>query len=79
MRMVFGEIDPQYLRFWLSVLVIEGVCAKDFEATLLLLDMFKASDSICRGKIEQILLAYALHKETVTVITMVYKNMKAIV
>ena len=36
----------------------------------------KAFDSIDRGKIEQILLAYGLPKETVTAIMMLYKNTK---
>ena len=36
----------------------------------------KAFDSIHRGKMEQILLAYGLPKETVEAIMMLYKNMK---
>ena len=48
--------------------IIEGVCAKNLEATLLFVDFSKAFDSIKRGKMEQILLAYGLPKETVTAI-----------
>ena len=39
----------------------------------------KAFDSIHRGEIEQILLAYGFPKENVTVIMMLYKNTKAMV
>ena len=38
--------------------------------------LLKASDAIHRGKIEQILLAYALPKETVAAIMKLYKNTK---
>ena len=56
--------------------IIEGVCAKNLEATPLLVDFFKAFDSKGRGKMEEILPAYGLHKETVTAIMMLYKNTK---
>ena len=55
---------------------MEGVLAKNLEATFLFVDFFKAFDSIHRGKIEQILLAYSLPKETVTAIMMLYDNVK---
>ena len=55
---------------------MEGVHAKNLEATILLVDFFKAFDSIRRGKMEQILLAYDLPNETVSAIMMLYKNMK---
>ena len=42
-------------------------------------DFSKAFDSIDRGKMEQILLAYGLPKETVIVIMMLYTNTKAMV
>ena len=45
--------------------VLEGVRAKNFEATLLFADFSKTFDSIHRGKMEQILLAYGLLRETV--------------
>ena len=38
----------------------EGVCAKNLDATILFVDFTKAFDSIHRGKLEQILLAYGL-------------------
>ena len=69
--MVFRETDPQ-----LQILTIHwiiGVHTKHLELTL----FSKAFDSIDRGKMEQILLAYGLPKETVTIIKMFYKNMKA--
>ena len=56
--------------------ILEGVQAKNFEATLLFVDLSKAFDSIHRGKMKQILLAYGLPKETVIAIMMLYKNMK---
>ena len=55
--------------------IIEGVHAKDIEATLLFVDFSKAFDFIHRGKMEHILLAYGLPKETVTAIMILYRNM----
>ena len=49
---------------------------KNLEVTLLIVDLSKAFDSIQRGKMEQILLAYSLPKETFTAIMMLYKNTK---
>ena len=60
----------------LTICQILGVCAKNLEATLLFIDFSKTFDSIHRGKIEQIVLAYGLPKETVTAIMMLYKNTK---
>ena len=54
----------------------EGVRAKDLQATLLFVDLTKAFDSIHRGKMEQILLAYGLPNETVAAITILYRNTK---
>ena len=56
--------------------ILEGVRAKNLRATLLFVDFTKAFDSIHRGKMEQILLAYNLPKETVTAITILYRNTK---
>ena len=56
--------------------ILEGVCAKNLEATISLVDFTKAFDSIHRGKMEQILLAYALPKETVASIMILYRNTK---
>ncbi len=56
--------------------ILEGVWAKNLQATILFVDLTKAFDSIHRGKMEQILLAYDLPKETVAVITILYRNTK---
>ena len=44
--------------------ILEGVRAKTLEATILSVDFAKALDSIHRGKMEQILLAYG-HNDTI--------------
>ena len=49
---------------------------KSQEATILFVDFTKAFDSIHRGKMEQILLAYGLPKETIAAIMMLYRNTK---
>ena len=56
--------------------ILEGVRAKNLQATLLFVDFTKAFDSIYRGKMEQFLIAYGLPKETVAAITILYKNTK---
>ena len=56
--------------------ILEVVCAKHLEATILVVNFSKAFDSIHRGKMEQTLLAYSLPKETVAAIMMLYKNTK---
>ena len=56
--------------------ILEGVRSKNLEATILFVDFSKAFDSIHRGKMEQILLAYGLPKETVAAIMMLYRNTK---
>ena len=56
--------------------ILEGVRAKNLQATILFVDFTKAFDSIHRGKIEQILLAYGLPKETVTAIMILYRYTK---
>ena len=43
---------------------------------LLFVDFTKAFDFIHRGKMEQILLAYSLPKETLAAITILYRNTK---
>ena len=55
---------------------LEGVQAKNLQATLLFVYFTKAFDSIHRGKMEQILLAYGLPKETVAAIMILYRNTK---
>ena len=56
--------------------ILEGGRAKDLQATIFFVDFTKAFDSIHRGKMEQILLAYGLPKETVAAIMMLYRNTK---
>ena len=56
--------------------VLKGVRAKNLQATLIFVDFTKAFDSIHRGKMEQILLAYGIPKETVAAITILYRNTK---
>ena len=56
--------------------ILEGVHAKNLEATIFFVDFAKAFDSIHRGKMEQILLTYRLPKETVTAIMILYRNTK---
>ena len=56
--------------------ILEGVQAKDIQATLLFVDFTKVFDFIHRGKMGQILLAYGLPKETVAAITILYRNTK---
>ena len=58
------------------VRILEGVLAKNLQATLLFVDFTKAFDSKHRGKMEQILLAYGLPKETVVAITILFRNTK---
>ena len=56
--------------------ILEGVRAKNLQATLLFVDFTKAFDSIHRGKMEQILQAYGLPEETVAAIMILYWNTK---
>ena len=60
----------------LTIRRILGVRAKNLEAKIIFVDFSKAFDSIHRGKMEQILLADNLPKETVTALMMLYKNTK---
>ena len=56
--------------------ILEGVRAKNLQETILFVDFTKAFDSIPRGKMEQILLAFGIPKETVAAITILYRNTK---
>ena len=56
--------------------ILAGVRAKNIQATLLFVGFTKAFDSILKGKMEQILLAYSLPKETLAAITILYRNTK---
>ena len=69
--MASEEIGPLTIRR-----IFEGVRAKNLQATLPFVDFTKAFDSIHRGKMEQILLAYVLPKETVAAIMILYRNTK---
>ena len=52
--------------------ILQGVRANNLEATLLFVDVSKAFDSIHKGKMEQILLAYDVSKQTVSAVMMLY-------
>ena len=56
--------------------ILEAVRAKNLEATISFVTFTKAFDSIQRGKMEQILLAYGLPKETVAAKMMLYRKTK---
>ena len=56
--------------------ILEGVRAKNLQATLIFVDFTKAFDSIHRGKMEQILLTYGIPKETIAAIMILYRNTK---
>ena len=56
--------------------IFEGVRAKNLQTILLFVDFTEAFDSIHRGKMELILLAYGLPKETVAAIMILYRNTK---
>ena len=74
-KMASKEIDPQPHILTIHR-ILEGVWAKILQATILFVDFTKAFDSIHRGKMEQILLAYGIPKETVAAITILYRNTK---
>ena len=63
-------------QIWTIRRILEGVQTKNLQATILIVDFTKAFDSIHRGKMEQILLAYSLPKETVAAIMILYWNTK---
>ena len=56
--------------------ILEGVHSKNLQATIIFVDFTKGFDSIHRGKMEQILLANGLPKETVAAMMMLYRNTK---
>ena len=74
--MASREIDLRLHKFWLSVEFLRFYVQKKLKATISFVDFTKAFDSIHRWKMEQILLAYGLPKETVPVIMMLYRNIK---
>ena len=56
--------------------ILDGMRAKNLQATILFVDFTKAFDFIHKGKMEQILLAYGLPKETVAAIMILYRSTK---
>ena len=70
--MASEEIDPRPHKYCPSVESLKAYGQK----TLLFVDFTKPFDSIHRGKMEQILLAYVLLKETIAAITILYRNTK---
>ena len=74
--MVSEEIDSLPQKFWLSMEFFKLYAEKKLQATILFVDFTKAFDSIHRGNMEEILLAYSLPKETVAAIIMLYRNTK---
>ena len=74
--MASEEIDPRPHKYWPSVESLRTYGQKNLQVTLLFVDFTEAFDSIHRGKMEQILLAYGLPKETVAAITILYRNTK---
>ena len=61
-RKVFGKIDPQHHRFEHFVESLKEFVPKNLEAAPLMVNFSKAFDSVHRGKMEQILLAYGIPK-----------------
>ena len=59
--------------------ILEGVYANNLPATLLFIYFSKAVDSIHRGRMNDILFAYGIPKETVNGIMMLYKNTRSLV
>ena len=74
--MASEEIDPRTHKYWRSVESLKAYGQNNLQATLLFVDFTKAFDSIHRGKMEQILLAHGLPKETVAAIMILYRNTK---
>ena len=56
--------------------ILESVRVKNLQETILFVNFTKAFDSIHRGKMEQILLAYGLIKESVAAIMILCRNTK---
>ena len=61
-------------KYWLSVESLQAYGQKNLQATIPFSDFIKAFDSIHRGKMEQILLAYGIPKGTVAAIMILYRN-----
>ena len=74
--MASEEIDLRPHKYCPSVESLKAYGQKNLQATILFVDFTMAFDSIHRGKMEQILLAYGIPKETVSGITILYRNTK---
>ena len=74
--MASGEIDPQPHKYWPSVESWKAFGQKTYRRHYYLSTLPRHFDSIHRGKMEQILLAYGLPKETVAAIMILYRNTK---
>ena len=59
--------------------ILEGVKSKSLSACLLFVDFSKAFDTIHRGKLCEVLLAYGIPQEIVNAIAMLYKDSKSMV
>ena len=74
--MASEEKDLRPHKYWPSVKSLNTYGQKNLQVTLLFVDFTKAFDSIHRGKMEQILLAYGLPKESIPAIKILYRNTK---
>ena len=74
--MASEETGPRPHKYWPSVESQKAWEQKNLQVTLLFVDFTKAFDSIHRGKMERILLAYGLPEETVAAIMILYRNTK---
>ena len=71
------EIDPRPHKYWPSVESLKAYGQKKTTiGPLLFVDFTKVLDSIHRGKMKQIFLAYGIPKETKAAITILYRNTK---
>ena len=80
LRMFFREIDPKFLRIWLSIESSKEFMPKiSRQPTQQFINFSKAFHFIHREMMVQILLANGVSKESVTAIMMLYKDMEGMV